>query len=462
MLIIACLGCLFWWMVLAEAWTSISTFQTTGKTRSICRLKNKAQEDCSEIFAGTCCDVSVSRRQWLFQGAAAAAAAAASSFAALTRSQVAEAIEATDPQLFVYRQRFPSLFAPLYGISSKKTLLRQIGPNLWVLEQLLELGPLQTPIRCTVIKLSTGKLWIHAPLAPTEEFFHLVESLGVVGHIVVPSYALEHKIFVKDAVERWPSAELWASSGQFTFPFKVSEEFVFGRRVSGVLEKDHTDSIPWADEIEYQTLAGGTFDLLGNGPTTFYETVFFHKASKSLIVTDCLEYIPYEIPELNDPDKLLLVSKTSTDEPQPDDTPAQRLVGWKKMCLLVSYFFPEHEEPDPEKLGVVTWTPGWQDNFDALGGRLLVPPVVRTLIYAQNPAQVQEWVDTVAQQWDFLQIVPAHFQAPITATPSDFKRAFRFLQDPSIDAFPAPDLARGLQPIADLVISKPKYNKNMI
>jgi len=34
--------------------------------------------------------------------------------------------------------------------------------------------------------------------------------------------------------------------------------------------------------------------------------------------------------------------------------------GWEKTALLVSYFFPEHEELDPTALGVVTWTPGWQ------------------------------------------------------------------------------------------------------
>merc|ERR1712087_666427 len=105
----------------------------------------------------------------------------------------------------------------------------------------------------------------------------------------------------------------------------------------------------------------------------------------------------------------------------------------------------EHEEPDPEKFGIVTWTEGWHDNFKILAGRLICPPVVRTLIYSQNPARVQTWVDTVAQ-WDFEQIIPAHFEAPIQATPKDFVAAFRFLQDDSIDAFPKNDLARGLQP----------------
>jgi len=71
------------------------------------------------------------------------------------------------------------------------------------------------------------------------------------------------------------------------------------------------------------------------------------------------------------------------------------LRGWKKTCLLVNYFFPEHEEPAPGRIGVVEWTPGWEDNFDSLAGRLIVPPVVRSLLYAQDPGSVRAWVDAV-------------------------------------------------------------------
>ena len=309
--------------------------------------------------------------------------------------------------------------------------------------------------RCVVIELDDGSLWVHALLAPTEEFFELVESCGsgIVKHVVVPSYALEHKIFVKDAIERWPDAQLWTSPGQFSFPIRsISSEFVFGKEVDGVLSSASSDIIPpWANEIQYETLAAGTYNI-GGKETTFYETAFFHIKSKSLIVTDAVAKIPKEVPELNDPELLLLVSKQSTSDPQPEDTYEQRLIGWKKTALLVSYFFPEHEEPDPNKLGVVNWTPGWENNFQQLSDRLVVPPVVRTLIYAQNPKRVKGWVDKVSNQWQFEQIIPAHFEAPIKATPDDLKRTFRFLEDDSIDSFPKADLARGLKPIADIAL----------
>lgn len=330
---------------------------------------------------------------------------------------------------------------------------------MWALEQSLELGPLESPLRCVVIRLNDGSLWVHAPLAPTEEFFELVESCAdgpdSIAHVVVPTYALEHKIFAKDALSRWPQANLWTAPGQFSFPIRsVPDVYVWGRSASGVLndsdEAVSSAEIPWIDEIQYETLTAGTFNV-GFSQQKFFETAFYHKSSKTLIVTDSLAQVQTTTPELNDPAKLLLISKRSTADAFPEDTPDARQRGWEKTALLVSYFFPEHEELDPERFGVVTWTDGWHDNFQALAGRLLVPPVVRTLIYAQNPPEVRKWVDRVATRWDFEQIVPAHFEAPIKATPSEFEKAFAFLEDDTVDAFPANDLERGLKPIAGIV-----------
>ncbi|KAL7538647.1 hypothetical protein ACHAWF_006158 [Thalassiosira exigua] len=355
-----------------------------------------------------------------------------------------------------YVQRFPTLFDPLYGPSERVTILRGVSPSVWALEQSLILGPLETPLRCVVVRLRDGSLWVHAPLAPTDQFFDLVESCGnKVSHVVVPTYALEHKIFAKDALERWPDAELWTSPGQFSFPSRsASDEFVWGRKVDGVLGQSDLDEEinqpPWIDEIQYETLAAGTFNI-GGKPTTLYETTFFHRSSRTLIVTDAVAKIPREPPPLNRVENLLLVSKRSTSNPLPEDTAESRRIGWRKTVLLVSYFFPEHEELDPARFGVVTWTDGWEDNFADLAERtLLVPPVVRTLLYAQDPRKVKEWVERATERWDFETIVPAHWEAPIAAGPGELRNAFRFLEDETVGAFPEEDLRRGLRPLAEL------------
>jgi hypothetical protein len=421
------------------------------------RTSNQAKISC-DTYKGTTPHTFNTRRDVLRTAVLASGLVSSAS-----SSGVANAVEEVDTKRS-YFQRFPTLFAPLYGDATRVTIKRQVGENIWALEQNLELGPLETPLRCVVIRLSDGTLWVHAPLAPTEEFFQLVESCcepdgGKVAHVVVPTYALEHKIFVKDALLRWPNAKLWTAPGQFSFPKKnMADDCIWGKSVDGVLhgsdETSTATSAPWTSEIQYETLAVGTFSI-GSSPQTFYETAFFHKSSKTLIVTDSVVQISLVPPPLNHADKLLLVSKRSTSDPQPDDTPEARQVGWEKTSLLVSYFFPEHEELDPDAgFGVVTWTDGWHDNFNALAGRLLVPPVVRTLLYAQSPNEVQRWVDRVVTRWEFQQIVPAHFEAPISASRVEFQKAFRFLQDDTIDPFPANDLARGLKPIADIALKR--------
>ena len=368
------------------------------------------------------------------------------------------AVAAADPaNPRSYFQRYPTLFAPFYGDDERVTLLKTVVPDqVWALEQNLAIGPLETPLRCVVIRLEDGSLWVHAPLAPTAEFFALVESIGgPVRHVVVPTYALEHKIFARDALERWTDADLWVAPGQFAFPVEVSAAEVFGREPRGVLgraEDGGSGEIPpWLSEIDCEVLRAGKFEVAWKD-VTIREATFFHARSKTLVVTDAVARVPYEIPPLQTPEKLLLVGKRSTADPQPPDTPENRLAGWKKMALLVNYFFPEHEEPAPGQLGVVEWTPGWEDNFDALAGRLLVPPVVRSLLYSQNPQAVRAYVDRVTAKWDFERVVPAHWEGPIDAGPNEFRDAFRFLEDPTIDPFPKADMARGLQPIADLVV----------
>lgn len=122
---------------------------------------------------------------------------------------------------------------------------------------------------------------------------------------------------------------------------------------------------------------------------------------------------------------------------------------------------------------MVTWTDGWEDNFAAISGRLFVPPVVRSLLYAQDPGSVREWADSVAADWfapvettvmgedgvsttvrtpTAVTVIPAHWDGPVeNVRVEDFLAAYRWLDDQSLDTFPEADMARGLQPVIDAV-----------
>ena len=251
-------------------------------------------EDDSTIITGAA-GTTRSRRDILKQSAATVVGTTA---AVLAPSSTSATVPPNDRRTYV--QQFPTLFDPLYGKSSRQTIIAQLSPNMWALEQSLILGPLETPLRCVVVRLTDNTLWVHAPLAPTEEFFDMVESCAgvivggadgdndsnknLVSHVVCPTYALEHKIFVKDALMRWPNAKLWVAPGQFSFPIRsTSDDIVWGRSISGTLQTSDLDDShaqpPWIDEIQYETLAAGTIDI-GGVPTTLHETAFFHRSSR--------------------------------------------------------------------------------------------------------------------------------------------------------------------------------------
>ena len=45
-------------------------------------------------------------------------------------------------------------------------------------------------------------MWLQNPVAPTDEFFELVDTLGPVKYIVISTYAIEHKAYAADAHKR--------------------------------------------------------------------------------------------------------------------------------------------------------------------------------------------------------------------------------------------------------------------
>lgn len=80
--------------------------------------------------------------------------------------------------------------------------------------------------RMTVIRLSSGGLWVHAPIAPTQECLEMVRSLGEVEHIVLPTFAIEHKVFFGPFARNFPNASLWVAPKQWSFPLNLPLSFL--------------------------------------------------------------------------------------------------------------------------------------------------------------------------------------------------------------------------------------------
>ncbi|GAB4534121.1 MAG: DUF4336 domain-containing protein [Pleurocapsa sp.] len=345
---------------------------------------------------------------------------------------------------------------PIYPYSKRRTICQEIVKDtIWTFDQLQGIFYVVVPIRMTVVKLSTGGLLVYAPVAPTAECLDLVNELvakhGDIKYIILPTASgLEHKVFVVPFARRFPQAQVFVAPQQWSFPLNIPLSWLgFPSKRTHVLPPNSKDT-PFGDEFDYAILPN--IDL---GLGQFQEVAFSHKRSRTLLVTDTIISIPHEPPAIVqlDPYPLLFHARDSALEPIEDTYPNRRR-GWQRICLFAMYFrssvleVPKWSQvfanalKSPEKskkayfgLFPFDWQVNWYNTFTNLrgNGRLLVAPILRTLILNRAPEETLEWANQVAR-WDFERIIPCHFDNAIAATPQEFRQAFSFLeQHPAIE-----------------------------
>lgn len=327
----------------------------------------------------------------------------------------------------------PPLF-PLVPAFARQTYRYEVDPGrMWFFEQKQGIGlglNVSVNVRMTVIKLKTGGLWVHAPVAPTTEMVALLDELDApVEHVVLPTTLFEHKIFVGPFQRKYPKAQCWIVPQQWSWPVNLPPQF-FGINKTGILGQDRA---PWEDEFEYELLVPPALGVASY--VSFVEAAFIHKPSKTLLVTDAVVYVSENIPdcipdrdleESGDDDnftiralKLLnlfdIKTKAKSRTKTSKDMSREELLrlGWQRNALQALYFGP-NDLLSPEE--------SWKE----ITNRLVVAPVVGTLVYENVPEPVNAWARRVAK-WDFNRIVPCHFDAPIRAGPREFLSAFSFL-----------------------------------
>ncbi|PSF31315.1 hypothetical protein C7H19_22945 [Aphanothece hegewaldii CCALA 016] len=342
---------------------------------------------------------------------------------------------------------------PIYPYSQRRTLRQEVVSNtIWTFEQLQGIFYVVVPIRMTVIKLAQGGLLVYAPVAPTPECLRLVNELveehGDIKYIILPTISgVEHKVFVGPFANRFPKAQVFVAPYQWSFPVNLPLSWLgFPPDRTYILPKD-SSQVPFADEFDYRIL--GPIYL---GPGRFAEVALFHKQSQTLLLTDSIISVPTEPPAIIrlDPYPLLFHAKDSAFDLMPNNLENYRK-GWQRICLFALYFRSSVLEVPPwvqvfrnalkaaEKskkayfgLFPFRWRENWQQSFEALrrNGEPFVAPILQTLILNRAPIETLSWANQVAQ-WNFNKIIPCHFDAPISATPQQFRQAFSFLEKDS-------------------------------
>lgn len=151
--------------------------------------------------------------------------------------------------------------------------LKSVADDVWIVDgpeiQFGYLGvKLPFPTRMTVVRLPGRALWIHSPTVPADGLLKRIGELGEVRFLIAPNTI--HYWWIPEWKAAFPDAQVHAAPG-------------LARTAKRTVPIDATLGEPapqaWTDTID-QVLVSG--DMLT-------EVAFFHRPSKTLILTDLIE-----------------------------------------------------------------------------------------------------------------------------------------------------------------------------
>jgi len=313
-------------------------------------------------------------------------------------------------------------------------VLVEMGKGVWALEQEQGIGlglGVSNIIRSTVVRLRSGGLWVHNPVAPTAECVRLLGSLGgAVEHIVLGTTLYEHKVYLGPFTRRFPQAAVYVAPRQFSWPLDLPLPLL---GVRGAVTLEQGGRYPWSRDLAHDVFSPRSVVVEAY---KYSEVAFFHRSSRSLLVTDAVIFVDEEVPEVLE-DSLIENAADNENflirtlawlnyqgnfrerkrelEAMPEPSPAKKsLRGWQRIVLFSLFISPDGKNVlDP------------RESFRKVSGRWIVGPVVYALVYQNIPAELAEWVDRVAR-WPFQRIVAGHFASPRPGTGRDLRRAFEW------------------------------------
>ncbi len=143
--------------------------------------------------------------------------------------------------------------------------LTSFADSLWTAATPIRFAGMSIPHVMTVVRLADGRLLLHSPCAPASALVDEIAQLGSVAYIVAPNWF--HDLYLRECRQTYPDAAIWG-------PPALRRQFG-PEIIDNVL--DETARPPWLDEL---------YTFAVPGLLTFDESIFFHAASKTLIVAD--------------------------------------------------------------------------------------------------------------------------------------------------------------------------------
>lgn len=139
--------------------------------------------------------------------------------------------------------------------------------QLWHATQPLRFGPLALSTRMTVMRRADGTLWVHSPVRPTPALRAALDALGPVRQVVAPNRS--HHLFFLPFLQAYPRAQGYVAPGL-------------------AAKRPDLAGFPTVDDRAAEVCGDELASVFVDGLPVLNETVWFHRASRTLIVTDLL------------------------------------------------------------------------------------------------------------------------------------------------------------------------------
>lgn len=143
--------------------------------------------------------------------------------------------------------------------------LRHLAADLWVAERPQRFYGLEVGTRMTVMRLADGSLLLHSPVALDDRLRAQLDAIGRARFAVAPNRV--HHLYAGRVREAYPEARLWVGPG------------VERKRPDLVYVAILGDEAPveWRGQVDQIFFRGRPYEN---------EVVFFHRASRTLIICD--------------------------------------------------------------------------------------------------------------------------------------------------------------------------------
>lgn len=154
-------------------------------------------------------------------------------------------------------------------------MLHPVAPELWHAQHLLRFAGLDISARMTVARLPDGGLWLHSPVHLSDTLAAQLAELGEVAHVLAPSKS--HSGFLDQYLAAYPQAHFHIAPGLE----RIKPRF------TGLTRLTDIPHAAWAGVLDQRVFAG---------IPALNEVVFFHRPSRSLILTDLCQWIQGDLP----------------------------------------------------------------------------------------------------------------------------------------------------------------------